>query len=239
MVPGFDPQAQPLVSQSQSLLPLHNETLQLDFIQEAFRHRIDWHVEPVFTDSFRAEACKLQNIIQAAVFFPLVPRPDGMYVLLTRRATHLSNHAGQISFPGGRIERSDSGAIAAALRETREEIGVGAEYIRLLGTHPGFLTTTRFIMKPVIGYIRPGFSIHAEPTEVAEVFEVPLSFLLDPAHHNLHRAQLPEGGHRLYFSIPWGSYFIWGATAALIRNLYHHLAAAQIKLGVERSTPQA
>jgi len=230
IVPGFDPQTQPIVPLSDILLPLNNAAIQLDFIREAFSTPVDWQVEPVFTESFQADSLDLIDIVQAAVFVPLVQRPEGLHLLFTRRASHLYDHAGQICFPGGRIEVSDRDAVDAALRETREEIGVAPEYIQLLGTQPGFLTSTRFTMKPVIGYVRPGFTIRPDLTEVAEVFEVPLSFLMDPSHHFLHRANLPDGGHRFYFSMPWKDYFIWGATAALIRNFYHFLSAAQAKL---------
>lgn len=229
VVPGFDPQTQPIVPLSDILLPLHNEAMQLDFILEAFKTPIDWQVEPIFTESFQADSLDLIGIVQAAVFVPLVQRSNGLHLLFTRRASHLYDHAGQICFPGGRIEETDSDAVAAALRETHEEIGVSPEYIQLIGTQPGFLTSTRFTMKPVIGFVRSGFIIRPDLTEVAEVFEVPLSFLMDPSHHFLHRANLPDGGHRFYFSMPWNDYFIWGATAALIRNLYHFLSAAHAK----------
>jgi len=230
VVPGFDPQTQPIVPLSDILLPLNNATMELDFIQKAFSSSVDWQVEPVFTESFQADSLDLIGIVQAAVFVPLVQRSDGLHLLFTRRASHLYDHAGQICFPGGRIESTDQDAVAAALRETQEEIGVTPDYIQLIGTQPGFLTSTRFTMKPVIGYVRPGFTIRPDLTEVAEVFEVPLSFLMDPANHFLHRAHLPDGGHRFYFSMPWKNYFIWGATAALIRNFYHFLSAAQSKL---------
>lgn len=229
IVPGFDPQVQPIVP-SKVLQPLSQASLQLDFICSAFDHPVEWEVEPVFTDSFQADALDAQGVIHAAVFFPLVQRPSGLHVLFTRRASHLYDHAGQISFPGGRIEPSDHDAIAAALRETYEEIGVTPDFIRLIGTQPGFLTSTGFTMKPIIGLIRPGFTITPDTTEVAEVFEVPLSILMDTGLHRLHEAQLPGGGHRFYFSISWKSYFIWGATAALIRNFYHYLAAAQARV---------
>lgn len=230
VVPGFDPQTQPIVPLSDILLPLDNTSMELGFIQKAFSSSVDWQVEPVFTESFQADSLDLIGIVQAAVFVPLIQRADGMHLLFTRRASHLYDHAGQICFPGGRIEATDPDAVAAALRETQEEIGVTPDYIQLIGTQPGFLTSTRFTMKPVIGYVRPGFTIRPDLTEVAEVFEVPLSFLMDPANHFLHRAHLPDGGHRFYFSMPWKNYFIWGATAALIRNLYHFLSAAQRKL---------
>ncbi|MEO6985491.1 MAG: CoA pyrophosphatase [Paralcaligenes sp.] len=225
--PGFDPQAQPMVPNCQVLPALLPSTIGLEFICSAFGHSVDWQVEPLFVDSFRSDFSDCKDIIRAAVFIPLVQHPDGLHVIFTRRASHLHDHAGQISFPGGRIERFDRDAIAAALRETQEEIGIEPQYLKLIGTQPGYLTSTRFTMLPVIGQVLPGFSIHADSAEVAEVFEVPLSVLMNPAGHALHRAQLPAGGHRLYFSISWGPYFIWGATAALIRNFYHFLAAAQ------------
>ncbi len=226
---GFDPLTQPVV-ENPVLQALSSGSLQSDFIQSAFSRPVDWQVEPVFTESFQADTIQFQDVIQAAVLFPLVQRPEGLHVLFTRRASHLYDHAGQISFPGGRIEPTDRDAIAAALRETQEEIGVEPEYVQLIGTQPCFLTSTRFTMKPVIGLIRPGFTIVPDTTEVAEVFEVPLSVLMDTSLHRLHQANLPDGGHRFYFSLTWKSYFIWGATAALIRNFYHFLAAAETQL---------
>lgn len=230
VVPSFDPQTQPVVP-SEVLPPLADASISLDFICKAFSSQISWQVEPVFSKSFHTDDELIQKgIVQAAVFFPLVQRPSGLHVLFTRRASHLYDHAGQISFPGGRIEPRDLSAAAAALRETQEEIGVAPEFIEIIGTQPSFITSTRFTMKPVIGVIRPGFTITPDETEVAEVFEVPLSVLMDVRQHRLHRANLPDGGHRFYFSMTWQSYFIWGATAALIRNFYHYLAAAQAEL---------
>ncbi|NYT77819.1 CoA pyrophosphatase [Alcaligenaceae bacterium] len=229
VTPGFDPQSQPVVP-ADLLAPLSQDSIQLDFICSSFGRSIDWKVEPIFTESFSADLLHPAGVVQAAVFVPLVQRPSGLHVLFTKRASHLYDHAGQICFPGGRIERTDRDAVAAALRETYEEIGVAPEFIQLIGTHPSFLTSTRFTMTPVIGVIRPGFTITPDTTEVAEVFEVPLSVLLDPRLHRLHQANLPDGGHRFYFSITWQSYFIWGATAALIRNIYHYLSAAELKI---------
>ncbi|NYT85722.1 CoA pyrophosphatase [Pollutimonas harenae] len=223
---GFDPLTQPIV-QSNALQALAPSSLEPDFICSAFSCPINWQVEPVFTKSFQVDITQPEDVVQAAVLFPLVQRPSGLHVLFTRRASHLYDHAGQISFPGGRIEPGDHDAVAAALRETQEEVGIGPEYIQYIGTQPGFLTSTRFTMKPIIGLIRPGFTIVPDITEVAEVFEVPLSVLMDTRLHRLHQANLPDGGHRFYFSLTWKSYFIWGATAALIRNFYHFLAAAE------------
>lgn len=227
--PAFDPMVQPVVA-GQVLQPLSAASLQLDFIRQAFGRPIQWQVEPIFNGSFDKDFSHRTDVVQAAVFFPLIERPSGLHVLFTRRASHLYDHAGQISFPGGRIEASDRDAIAAALRETYEEIGVGPQFIQLIGTQPSYLTSTRFTMKPVIGQILPGFTITPDLSEVAEVFEVPLSVLMDTTMHRLHKARLPDGGYRYYFSISWQSYFIWGATAALIRNFYHYLAAAQAEL---------
>jgi 8-oxo-dGTP pyrophosphatase MutT (NUDIX family) len=229
VVPGFDPQAQPVV-ENKVLRPLAESSLASAFILAAFRGNVTWAVEPVFTESFQPECVNYDGVIPAAVLFPLIERPSGLHVLFTRRASHLYDHAGQISFPGGRIERTDRDAVAAALRETFEETGIAPEFIQLIGTQPSFLTSTRFTMKPVIGLLRPGFTVKPDSTEVAEVFEVPLSVLMDPRQHKLHKAQLPNGGHRYYFSVSWGPYFIWGATAALIRNFYHYLAAAETTL---------
>lgn len=228
---GFDPEAQPVVAVSQQLEPLRNESLQLDFIRAAFRRPVAWQVEPVFTESFQVDAqAPCAEIVRAAVCLPLVQRPTGLHVILTRRSLNLSDHGGQIAFPGGRIETYDAGPVDAALRETWEEIGVSREFMQILGTQPGFLTSTRFAMKPVIAYVMPGFSVHPDASEVAEVFEVPLAFLMDPAHHLLHSANLPDGGHRYYFSMRWRDYFIWGATAALLRNFYHYLSAAESRV---------
>src|SRR5690625_4546509 len=224
--PDFDPMIQPVVP-SRVLTPLLPESLELEFIREAFKLPVDWQVEPLFKNSFQPDFQDDTALRRAAVFVPLVQRPSGLHVVLTRRADHLYDHAGQVSFPGGRIEATDRDEIAAALRETQEEIGIAPEYIQLFGTQPVYNTSTRFTMKPVIGALKPGFTVTPDHGEVAEVFEVPLSVLLDPAKHQLHHTGIGTGEDRYYFSISWQSYFIWGATAALIRNFYHFLAAAQ------------
>jgi 8-oxo-dGTP pyrophosphatase MutT (NUDIX family) len=163
----------------------------------------------------------------AAVLVPLVQREQGLQVLLTRRTEHLRNHAGQISFPGGAVDAADHDAWAAALREAEEEIGLSADFIEPLVQLPVYSTVTAFEVTPCVALVRPGFALQLQAGEVAEAFEVPLAFLMDPAHHRWHHVQLP-GLDRDFLSMPWQQdgrdYFIWGATAAMLRNLYHQLA---------------
>lgn len=225
-VAGFDPASQPVVA-APSLPALALGTLQLPFIRRAFSVSVPWKVEPVFMNLFDLDTTGRSDIKPAAVFIPLVERPGGVHVMFTRRSAHLPNHAGQICFPGGRIEPGDTDFVQAALRETWEEVGVEPRFVELIGTQPSFLTTSRYSMKPVIGVLRPGYTLTPDRGEVDEVFEVPLVSLLNPALHRLHEIR-PEGGvPRYFFSMSWGDYFIWGATAALIRNLYHYLAAVE------------
>jgi len=160
----------------------------------------------------------------AAVLFPIVIRDEGATVLLTQRTAHLRDHPGQISFPGGRVEASDLSPTHTALRETEEEIGLDAEHIEILGFLPEYRTGTGFRVTPVVALVRPPFELNPDPFEVAEAFEVPLGFLLDPANHLQHSLHY-RGALRHYFAMPYGDYFIWGATAAMLRRLALHLAA--------------
>ncbi|HEY1089949.1 MAG TPA: CoA pyrophosphatase, partial [Burkholderiaceae bacterium] len=162
----------------------------------------------------------------AAVLIPLVMRESGLQVLLTRRTAHLRSHAGQISFPGGRVEKADADVSATALRETFEEIGLAADHIEEIGRLPIYSTVTAFQVTPIVALVQPGFTLALDSFEVAEAFEVPLAFLMNPAHHQRHRFEF-EGQTRYFFSMPWGDYFIWGATAAMLRNFYRFLAAGQ------------
>ncbi len=158
----------------------------------------------------------------AAVLIPLVQRDTGLQVLLTRRTEQLRDHAGQIAFPGGAVDAEDADAWAAARREALEEIGLPAEFIEPLGQLPRYCTVTAYEVTPCIALVQPGFALQLQTGEVAEAFEVPLDFLMNPAHHRRHRLQL-AGLEREFLSMPWGDYFIWGATAAMLRNLYHQL----------------
>lgn len=154
----------------------------------------------------------------AAVLVPLIDRPGRMSVLLTQRTPHLSAHAGQIAFPGGRIEPEDADAVAAALRETEEEIGLPRDHVRVIGRLDTYVTGTGFEITPVVGLVRAPFPLAIDPAEVAESFEVPLAFILDPANR---RQMTRMHGERLrsFFAFPFGNYYIWGATAGMLVNL--------------------
>lgn len=162
--------------------------------------------------------------VPAAVLVPLVERSAGWHIILTRRNENLRDHAGQISFPGGRIEESDGTVEAAALREAHEEVGLAPERVDVLGRLGRYYTGTGFLVYPVVGRVRLPVTLRAEPGEVAEIFEVPLSFFLDPRNHRSH--VIESGGRRHdVLAMPYGDYYIWGATAGMLRNLYDALRA--------------
>lgn len=167
-----------------------------------------------------------QLLTPAAVLVPIVLHDDGHTVLLTQRTAHLRDHAGQISFPGGRVEVEDISPSHTALRETEEEIGLSRERVDIIGFLPEYRTGTGFRVTPVVALVRPPFELQADPFEVAEVFEVPLAFLLDPANHQRHSMHY-RGALRTYFAMPYGEYFIWGATAGMIRSLSERLGLLQ------------
>jgi 8-oxo-dGTP pyrophosphatase MutT (NUDIX family) len=154
----------------------------------------------------------------AAVLVPLVDRAEGMSVLLTQRTPHLSAHAGQISFPGGRIEKSDADATEAALRETEEEIGLTRDHVTVIGRLDTYVTGTGFEITPVVGIVRVPFRLAIDPFEVAEAFEVPLSFVVDPNNHRRTTRDL-EHRTRVFFLLPFENRNIWGATAGMLVNL--------------------
>ena len=159
----------------------------------------------------------------AAVLVPLIDRPDGMSVLLTQRTAHLSAHAGQIAFPGGRIEPRDRDAAEAALRETEEEIGLPRDHVSLIGRLDTYVTGTGFEITPIVGIIAAPFPSMIDPFEVADVFEVPLSFVLDPRNHRRTEREF-EQRRRVFFVIPYEDRNIWGATAGMLVNLAEVLA---------------
>lgn len=160
--------------------------------------------------------------IPAAVLVPIVDRGDELSVLLTQRAADLKRHAGQISFPGGRLEVVDRGPLEAALRETEEEIGLPRSHVDVLGYLPDHLIISGYRVTPVVALVRPGFELRLDRTEVTEAFEVPLVHLLDPGNHRARRRKLGEGEIEVY-DIPFGDRNIWGATAGMLLTLYRLL----------------
>lgn len=154
----------------------------------------------------------------AAVLVPLIDRPQGMTVLLTQRTAHLSAHAGQVSFPGGRMEKEDVDAVDTALRETEEEVGLTREIITVIGRLDTYVTGTGFEITPIVGIVEPDYLLDIDPFEVAEVFEVPLAYILDRRNHN--RTERESAGRtRVFFVLPYEGRNIWGATAGMLVNL--------------------
>jgi len=162
------------------------------------------------------------NTIQAAVLVPLINRASGITVLFTQRTAHLADHAGQISFPGGRVEAGDASTDDTALREAEEEIGLPRSTVDILGKLPDYYVPTGFRVIPVVGLIEPPFPVKLDSFEVAEIFEVPLRFFLDPENHQQHNIDY-KGGRRQYYAMPYQGRFIWGATAGILYNLYQAL----------------
>jgi len=224
---SFNPQELPIIGIDDHLLPVATERL----LPQALRAR--FHAPPIWQPEVVAERRITQREpTHASVLVPLVKR-DRLMVLLTQRTDHLTDHPGQISFPGGRVESTDVDATATALREAHEEIGLDAVHVDVLGALPTYTTGTGFIVTPVFALIEPGFKVTADPFEVAEVFEVPLDFLMNPAHHRRHAVDV-AGVRREFLSMPWEGldeaglprrYFVWGATAAMLRNFYRFLSA--------------
>jgi 8-oxo-dGTP pyrophosphatase MutT (NUDIX family) len=227
--PILDPQAVPVTGVDAHLPPVPVERLQVDTLRQRFARPPLWQAEIAGDGAQWAQ----RSPAAAAVLMPLVMREQGLSLLLTRRSEQLRDHAGQISFPGGRVEPEDESIEAAALREAQEEIGLSPDYVEVLGQMPVYSTVTAFQVTPVVALVRPGFGLKLDGVEVAEAFEVPLQFLMTPANHRHHRFEF-AGGQRQFLSMPWRNiehpgeardYFIWGATAAMLRNFYRFLSA--------------
>lgn len=161
-------------------------------------------------------------LIPAAVLVPLLDHGDRITVLLTQRAADLRAHAGQISFPGGRIDPDDAHPEAAALREAEEEVGLPPKSVELVGRLDTYEVRTGFEITPVVGFVEPGFDVVREPGEVADVFEVPLSFILDSANHE-RQSRVFQGERRYFYVLPFEDRYIWGATAGMLVNLFEVL----------------
>jgi 8-oxo-dGTP pyrophosphatase MutT (NUDIX family) len=218
---GHDPTFAPLHVRGE---PVDPEALSAEALRRRFGSPPSWQPE-ITADARLAEAH--EPLREAAVLIPLVMHDAGPTVLLTRRTAHLHDHAGQISFPGGGVEAHDKSPVATALRETEEEVGLRAAAVEVLGSLPRYATATGYVVTPVVGLIAPGFTLQLDTFEVEEVFEPPLAFLMNPAHHERRLIEF-EGRPRTFYAMPFEAgrrYFIWGATAAMLRNLYHLLRA--------------
>jgi 8-oxo-dGTP pyrophosphatase MutT (NUDIX family) len=217
----FDPTQLPVTSLAGEA-PIAPVRLTPAALRARFAQTLAWDAE----NSDEARNILVESLRRAAVLVPLVARPAGVTVLLTRRTDHLSSHAGQISFPGGRAEDIDSSPIETALRETEEEIGLHRRHIEIIGVLPDYATISAYRVTPVVALVEPPFALQPDPGEVAEAFEVPLAFLMDGLNHQRRVMELPQGaGSRAFYTMPYEQYFIWGATAAMLRNLFHFLRA--------------
>ncbi|RXZ38960.1 CoA pyrophosphatase [Oxalobacteraceae bacterium CAVE-383] len=222
--PLFDPLAVP-VDFAASEPALAGERLDGAWLRERLANQPPWTVEDDDERHWR-QIAQPQPIRNAAVLIAIVLRETGPTLLLTQRNPDLTDHPGQISFPGGRVEESDASPDETALRETEEEIGLARQHIEIIGRLPEYRTGTGYNVTPVVGLVMPPFELQPDVREVAEVFEVPLAFLMDGVHHQRHTVRLPgQTARRHFYSMPYRDYFIWGATAAMIRNLFHLLRA--------------
>lgn len=229
-LPHFDPRLVPVARVDHDLPAVPPDRLSPAALRSRFASPPVWRPEvlrePRFADRRPA---------RAAVLVAVVDHPasaGGPTVLLTQRTAHLSTHSGQIAFPGGKVDDTDRDAADAALREAHEEVGLERHWVDVLGELPTYVTGTAFIITPVVAVVTPGFALTPNPHEVADAFEVPLTYLMNPAHHR-HHAFDWEGTRREWFSMPYPEAradgvvdrFIWGATAGMLRNFYRFLAA--------------
>ncbi len=238
-LPNFDPRRVPVVAVDDHLAPVPPERLRPAALRQRFAAPPAWQPElrrePRFTDRAPADA---------AVLVPLVERPSGLTVLLTERTTNLSTHSGQVAFPGGKVDPTDASVVDAALREAEEEVALARRFVEVIGQLPVYVTGTQFTVTPVVALVREGFVLRPNPGEVAHAFEVPLAYLMNPAHHRRHHFEW-DGNVREWFSMPYVEparvdpaagesrptpaspveHFIWGATAGMLRNFYRFLLA--------------
>jgi 8-oxo-dGTP pyrophosphatase MutT (NUDIX family) len=221
-LPHFDPRTVPVVGVDTHLPAVEPEALSPAALRARFANPPAWEPE-VWAERKFAE----RQPARASVLVPVVMRERPM-VLLTERATHLSTHSGQVAFPGGKRDDTDADDADTALREAHEEIGLPREKAEVIGTMPTYTTGTQFIITPVVALVQPDYPLVLSEHEVADAFEVPLDFLMNPAHHRRHRIEW-AGASREWFSMPYmdgaNERFIWGATAAMLRNFYRFLSA--------------
>lgn len=184
----------------------------------AARKRSDFDLDPTWRDALPPQ----RALKPAAVLIPIIERQTSLQVLFTRRADHLARHAGQVSFPGGRLNADDGHAVEAALRETEEEVGLPRSFVEVRGELDRYETGTGFSIHPFVGLVREGFELRIDAAEVAEAFEVPLAFLMDPENHQ-QQTTMWQGRERRYYAMTFGSHYIWGATAGILINLHDRL----------------
>lgn len=225
-LPYFDPRQIPVEGVDSHLPAVAQHALQPTALRQRFISPPVWTPELVAEKTFSD-----RQPIHASVLLPIVMREQPT-VLLTERTMHLSTHSGQIAFPGGKADEEDADASATALREAQEEIGLDPAFVQVLGHMPHYITGSAFIITPVVALVETGFTLTPNANEVADIFEVPLAFLMDPAHHQRHAFEW-EGARREWFSMPYleqmhgrtTQRFIWGATAGMLRNFYRLLSA--------------
>lgn len=216
--PILDPLSVPVIGTDAHLPPVPARRLRADALRERFGTGIAW--EPEITGDGRIFAER--EPAHASVLVPLVAHDQGVTVLLTRRTEHLRDHAGQISFPGGRAEDSDDDAVHTALREAQEEVGLTRDFIEPIGYLDVYATGFGFRIVPTVARVRPGFRLWVNAGEVDDVFEVPLKFLMDPINHQRHSKEF-RGVQRSYYAMPFEERYIWGATAGILRVLYERI----------------
>ena len=231
-----DPRAVPVVGRDTHLPAVAPDRLTAPALRRRFADGaaeggLIW--QPEFTGDGRISPERAAA--RASVLVPLIEHAGDLHVLLTRRTDHLRDHAGQVSFPGGRAEPADTDEADTALREAQEEVGLPRAQVDVIGHMPTYTTVTNFVVTPVVALVRPPFrlaDLAIDAFEVAEAFHVPLSFLMDPANHQRHQFSF-DGHQRQFLSMPWQGhaadgtpreYFVWGATAAMLRNLYRFLS---------------
>ncbi len=225
-LPKFDPRSIPVIGVDTHLSGVAEQELTPQALRQRFRHPPVWTPEHSVEKKFSDREPAL-----AAVLLPLVMRNELM-LLLTERADNLSTHSGQIALPGGKTDETDHDAVDTALREAHEEIGLSRDHVEVLGILPTYVTGTAFIITPVVALVQPGFALQANPSEVADVFEVPLRYLMNPANHQRHEFEF-DGVLRQWLSMPYTGEasddakerYIWGATAGMLRNFYRFLIA--------------
>lgn len=231
---SFDPREAVLVPQALALPAVDALHLSAAALRARFLNPPIWEAESEVERWLKAAEPTPASVLVPVIVRPWLPGEPS--VLLTLRAKHLKAHAGQVSFPGGRQEPQDGHARVTALREAYEEVGLPPERVEVIGELPPYVTGTGFVVTPVVGLILAeahethSLDLRPDPGEVAAVFEVPLSYLMDPANHQLRTVSIGEADLS-FFAMPWRhaareeDYFIWGATAAMLRNLYRFLSA--------------